>query len=124
MPSILNRIMISSTWCIPLDVQDLCLCADKFGTGFTLIRSDIGGNIDRLAAAYGHNSDRYRKIFSIILDEVQRGEQEGKQSETNALLWLKRWVTSPSERSYVTWRMSLCCYSAALRAMPCSVRSA
>ena len=68
--------------------------ADKFGTGFTLIRSDIGGNVDRLAAAYGHNSDRYREIFSIILDEVQRGEQEGKQSETNALLWLKRWVNA------------------------------
>jgi Ca2+:H+ antiporter len=82
--------MISSTCCIALDIHDICLCADKFGTGFTLIRSDIGGNVERLAAAYGRNTDRYTEIFSIILDEVQRGEQEGKQSETNALLWLKR----------------------------------
>jgi len=67
-----------------------CFSADKFGTGFTLIRSDIGGNIDRLAAAYAQNSAKYRELFPIVLDEVQRGEQEGKQSETNALLWLKR----------------------------------
>ena len=64
--------------------------ADKFGTGFTLIRSDIGGNVDRLAAAYGKDNAKFRDIFAIVLEEVQRGEQEGKQSETNALLWLKR----------------------------------
>ena len=64
--------------------------ADKFGTGFTLIRSDISGNIDRLAAAYGQNNAKYKELFAIISDEVQRGEQEGKHSETNALLWLKR----------------------------------
>ena len=64
--------------------------ADKFGTGFTLIRSDIGCNVDRLAAAYRKDNAKFRDIFAIVLEEVQRGEQEGKQSETNALLWLKR----------------------------------
>ena len=72
-----------------LDLWD-SLSADKFGTGFTLIRSDIGGNVDRLAAAYGKDNAKFRDIFAIVLEEVQRGEQEGKHSETNALLWLKR----------------------------------
>lgn len=64
--------------------------ADKFGTGFSLVRSDIGGNIDRLAAAQAKDPAKYTSLFEIVLDEVKRCEQEGKQSDTNALLWLKR----------------------------------
>ncbi|EIE23822.1 hypothetical protein COCSUDRAFT_83697 [Coccomyxa subellipsoidea C-169] len=62
---------------------------DKFGTGFSIVRGDIGGNIDRLAAAQTKDA-RYTTLFAIITDEVKRGEQEGGQSDTNALLWLKR----------------------------------
>lgn len=64
--------------------------AEKFGTGFSIVRSDIGGNINRLAAAQAKDPVRYSVVFPIIADEVQRGEQEGRQSDTNALLWLKR----------------------------------
>ena len=66
------------------------LPADKFGTGFTIVRSDIGGNIDRLAAAHAKDPERYGAVFTIITDEVARGQQEGRQSVTNGLLWLKR----------------------------------
>ncbi len=66
-----------------------CALTDKFGTGFSIVRGDIGGNIDRLAAARTKDA-RYTTLFAIITDEVKRGEQEGGQSDTNALLWLKR----------------------------------
>ena len=64
--------------------------AEKFGMSFAIVRSDIGGNIGRLAAAQAKDPARYSSVFPIITDEVQRGEQEGKQSDTNGLLWLKR----------------------------------
>ena len=64
--------------------------ADKFGMSFAIVRSDIGGNIGRLAAAQARDPARYSGIFPIITDEVQRREQEGRQSDTNGLLWLKR----------------------------------
>ena len=56
------------------------------------MRSDIGGNINRLATAYARDPARYTDIFQILLDEVARREQCGTRSETNALLWLKRCV--------------------------------
>ncbi|BDA47632.1 probable pleckstrin homology domain-containing family A member 8 [Coccomyxa sp. Obi] len=70
--------------------RELLPIIDKFGSGFSLVRSDIGGNIDRLAAAQAKDPSRYTTLFTIVTDEVQRGEQEGKQSDTNGLLWLKR----------------------------------
>ncbi len=54
------------------------------------MRGDIGGNIERLAAAQARDAARYGALFPIILDEVARGEQHGRQSDTNGLLWLKR----------------------------------
>ena len=55
---------------------------------------DVGGNIDRLKAAQQKYPAKYRCVFDIILDEVSRGQQEGKSSDTNALLWLKRYVVN------------------------------
>ena len=66
--------------------------ADKLGTGMMIVRSDIGGNINRLATAHARDPARYTDIFQILLDEVARREQCGTRSETNALLWLKRCV--------------------------------
>ena len=54
------------------------------------MRSDIGGNIGRLAAAQTRNPARYADLFQIPLDEVARGVERSTRSETNALLWLKR----------------------------------
>ncbi|KAK9839707.1 hypothetical protein WJX81_007247 [Elliptochloris bilobata] len=63
---------------------------DKLGTGMMIVRSDIGGNINRLATAQARDPARYADLFRIPLDEVARGEECGTHSETNALLWLKR----------------------------------
>ena len=88
------------------------LPADKFGMSFAIVRSDIGGNIGRLAAAQARDPARYSGIFPIITDEVQRREQEGRQSDTNGLLWLKRcaWFTSHSRKAV---SMRSCCSDAA-----------
>lgn len=66
------------------------LHAEKFGTAFALVKADIGGNIDRLQTAQQKDVSKFEHLFSAILEEVARGEQEGKYSDTNALLWLKR----------------------------------
>jgi len=73
-----------------LDLHTLLCRADKLGTGMVIVRSDIGGNIKRLAAAQARNPERYADLFHIALDEVARGQERGTQSDTNALLWLKR----------------------------------
>ncbi len=73
-----------------LDSHVLLCRADKLGTGMVIVRSDIGGNINRLAAAQARNPARYADLFPIALDEVARGQERGTQSDTNALLWLKR----------------------------------
>lgn len=64
--------------------------ADKLGTGMVIVRSDIGGNINRLDAAQARDPARFADLFQIPLDEVKRGQERGAQSDTNALLWLKR----------------------------------
>ena len=64
--------------------------AEKFGTAFALVKVDVGGNIDRLGAAQHKDPAKYHRVFDIITDEVSRGEQEGKSSDTNGLLWLMR----------------------------------
>ena len=69
------------------------LHAEKFGTSFAIIKADIGGNIDRLETARGKDPEKYEELFAIVLDEVERGEQSGKYSDTKALLWLKRQAT-------------------------------
>lgn len=78
----------------------MIVLTDKFGSGFSLVRSDIGGNIDRLAAAQAKDPTRYTTLFTVVTDEVQRGEQEGKHSVTNGLLWLKR--CKPSRTSGIS----------------------
>jgi len=64
--------------------------AEKFGTSFTLVKADIGNNISRLEKAREKDPARYSELFAIVLEEVERGEQGGKYSDTKALLWLKR----------------------------------
>ena len=64
--------------------------AEKFGASFMLIKSDIGGNIDRLENARSKDAQKYATLFSIIEDEISREEQAGRYSDSKALLWLKR----------------------------------
>ena len=71
---------LSPFWC----------CTEKFGTGLALVRTDINGNISRLATAQSKDPSRYEALYPIILDEVQQGQPSSSSSNTNGLLWLKR----------------------------------
>lgn len=58
-----------------------------------LVKSDVGGNIDRLARSAATNPERYdADILVIVEDEVQAGGAASSSSSTKGLLWLKRWV--------------------------------
>ena len=71
------------TSCVTLSVE-------KFGTSFTLIKADIGGNINRLEEARKKDVQKFEVLFEIALEEISRGRQGDKYSESRALLWLKR----------------------------------
>ena len=63
---------------------------EKFGASFTLIKSDIGGNIERLESARQKDTQKFALLFTICLDEIARKQQVEKYSDSRALLWLKR----------------------------------
>lgn len=71
-----------------------CPCAaEKLGTGFALVKHDVGGNIDRLAACAATNPEAYeRDAFQMVRDDVAAGTHTGSSSVTKGLLWLKRCV--------------------------------
>lgn len=67
--------------------------AEKLGTGFALVKSDVGGNIDRLATRAATSPTAYDlDIFQILRDEVAQGSNTSSSSCTKGLLWLKRWA--------------------------------
>lgn len=66
--------------------------AEKLGTSFALVRSDVGGNIDRLRARQATAPEKFALVFDIVLAEMAAGEQNGSSSATKGLLWLKRQV--------------------------------
>ncbi|GAX82505.1 hypothetical protein CEUSTIGMA_g9932.t1 [Chlamydomonas eustigma] len=63
---------------------------DNLGTAFTLVRSDINGNIQRLADRATQDPDRMMRLFALVQDEIVRGRQHESNSVTKGLLWLKR----------------------------------
>lgn len=58
------------------------------------MRSDVGGNIDRLKARQATDPDKFAMVFDIVLAEVAAGQQDGSSSATKGLLWLKRHVAA------------------------------
>ena len=71
-------------------VSKVYLSAEKFGTSFVMVKADINSNIDRLETARQRHSAKSPDLFEIILDEISRGKQGDKYSDTKGLLWLKR----------------------------------
>jgi Glycolipid transfer protein (GLTP) len=71
------------------------LGTDQFGSGFTFVRADIKGNIDRLDTAYRRDPQKFKNLFEIVLDEVSRGKDGWRDSDTKGLLWLKRYDLLP-----------------------------
>ena len=76
--------------CLIVVLQIEAVFAEKFGTSFFIIRSDINGNIERLETAKRCDPEEFRELFQIVLDEIKRGKQSEKYSQARALLWLKR----------------------------------
>jgi Ca2+:H+ antiporter len=64
--------------------------AEKLGTAFILVKSDVGGNIDRLSTRAALRPQYLDDIFTIITDEVDAGSHTASASCTKGLLWLKR----------------------------------
>ncbi|PNW75260.1 hypothetical protein CHLRE_12g519450v5 [Chlamydomonas reinhardtii] len=63
---------------------------DKLGTAFALVKTDIGGNIERLAQRAAKDPERYKRLFTIVQDEVVEKTHTESTSCTKGLLWLKR----------------------------------
>ncbi|GIL65848.1 hypothetical protein Vafri_19494 [Volvox africanus] len=63
---------------------------DKLGTAFALVKTDIGGNIERLSQRTAQNPERYVRLFTLVTDEVVENTHMGSSSCTKGLLWLKR----------------------------------
>lgn len=54
-----------------------------------MVRSDIGGNINRLAQKLAADPAKFASLFTIVLDDIEKGDTGGS-SCTKGLLWLKR----------------------------------
>ncbi|KAI8101490.1 hypothetical protein M9435_001596 [Picochlorum sp. BPE23] len=63
----------------------------KLGTAFAIVKSDVGGNIDRLYTRMQQNPSIYTDdVYRIVLDEKEQGVCMDNTSCTKGLLWLKR----------------------------------
>jgi Ca2+:H+ antiporter len=70
---------------------------DRLGAAFLLVRSDVQGNIDRLAARAATDPARFAALFDIAREEQARGAAGASDSCARGLLWLvraMRFVTS------------------------------
>lgn len=73
--------------------------AAKLGTAFAIVKSDVGGNIDRLHTRMQQNTSIYRDdMYRIVLDEEEQGVCMDSTSCTKGLLWLMRYACGTRAR--------------------------
>lgn len=60
---------------------------DLLGHGFTAVKYDVNGNIEKLEKQYNSNPGRYKTLNDMIRCEIDDGESK---FATESLLWLKR----------------------------------
>lgn len=71
------------------------MCAGNLGTGFGIVTTDVGGNINRLQKRCDENPQKYSKnLYAIIEDELEDGRCIENDSCSKGLLWLTRCVGS------------------------------
>ena len=70
--------------------REILPVVDKLGTGFTVVRIDVNGNIERLQKRFVTSAAQYEIISAILEDEVKSGDPKDNSSCTKGLLWLKR----------------------------------
>ncbi|CAI0434527.1 unnamed protein product [Linum tenue] len=63
---------------------------DKFGTSLSPVKSDVGGNINRLSIVYESNPTKFNFLHSVVQPEIEAKTAKSSSSCTNALLWLTR----------------------------------
>jgi len=63
---------------------------DKLGAGFTVVRIDVNGNIERLHKRFITSAAEYETLYKIIESEVEKNDHTDNSSCTKGLLWLKR----------------------------------
>jgi len=63
---------------------------DKLGPSMAVIRSDIGGNIQRLEEICGSGKSEYKFLYEIVRKEAAEGTAKKPLSCTRAILWLTR----------------------------------
>ncbi|KAE9585525.1 hypothetical protein Lal_00017788 [Lupinus albus] len=74
-----------------LDIcKSLLPVVDKFGGAFSIVKSDVGGNISRLESKYQSNPSEYRFLYSLVQKEVEAKTEKASSSCTCGLLWLTR----------------------------------
>jgi len=70
--------------------RTVLLVLDKLGPPMAVIRSDIGGNIQRLEEICGSGKSEYKYLYEIVRKEVAEGTAKKPLSCTRAILWLTR----------------------------------
>jgi len=55
-----------------------------------LVRTDINGNIQRLADKAAQDPAHLHRLFALVQDDLVRGTQSESTSVTKGLLWLMR----------------------------------
>ncbi|XKL68013.1 hypothetical protein PGB90_003504 [Kerria lacca] len=66
--------------------QGLVWLIEQFGFGFEPVRDDLRRNIEKLLKKYNENTEEYRCLMRMILQESRKGEK----NLTENLLWLRR----------------------------------
>jgi hypothetical protein len=68
---------------------------DKLGVAFSPAKSDVSGNIERLAK----KAPAHAALFDIALEEVKAGTQGSNAGCSKGMLWLKRFLVGVERRA-------------------------
>ncbi|PIK59815.1 putative glycolipid transfer protein [Apostichopus japonicus] len=71
--------------------QSVIPLLDKMGsTAFVFVKSDVNGNISKLRKKHSENPERFKTLYAMVEDEMERKVTDDKNSATDALIWLIR----------------------------------
>eukprot|EP01024_Parvocaulis_polyphysoides_P076386 TRINITY_DN99227_c0_g1_i1.p1 TRINITY_DN99227_c0_g1~~TRINITY_DN99227_c0_g1_i1.p1 ORF type:complete len:208 (-),score=32.20 TRINITY_DN99227_c0_g1_i1:133-756(-) len=63
---------------------------DSFGVGLSIVKNDIGGNIEKIEKGYKLDTEKYKYLFELVRTDVAAGNHVKSQCITKSVLWLKR----------------------------------
>ncbi|CAF4719304.1 unnamed protein product [Rotaria sp. Silwood2] len=59
---------------------------------FAPLKADVNGNINKLRRKMNENMIKFQTLYSILNDEIEARTTNARNSATDALLWLKRYL--------------------------------